>query len=81
MEMISIAFKPDQLDTMILACGIAARNSMPENARRCRELQDVLIHAQVVARCAEYAKEDERAIREMLCAKLHSGAEYGKAVD
>ena len=81
MEQISIAFTLDQIDTLILACGVAANNSTIETSRRFREVMGDLIHAKVLVTCADYVKEDERATSELLCAKLHSGAEYGKVVD
>lgn len=70
MEQISIAFTTDQIEALVLACGIAAKYSTAGNCERILEVRRQLIHALVIA-------QDIEAVY----AKLHSGAEYGKVVD
>lgn len=49
MEQISIAFTTGQLETLVLACGIAAKYSTAGNCERILEVRRQLIHAQVIA--------------------------------
>ena len=73
MKQISIALTPDQLETLVLACGVAAKHCTPGTCSHVLEVRRHLINTQVVMQAIE---DIEDAYSE-----LHICAESGKVGD
>ena len=70
MKQITLEFTMDQLETLVLACGIAAMHSTSEESVRILAVRRQLIHSQVVSQDIA-----------CLCDILQSTAKHGKVVE